>query len=88
MDTERKNNLVGFVIAGGLIVAVILALGTMWMGNSARRDTVKAVRSVSLLYMDELAGRREQVVENNLNDNIRVINIALDMINEDTLSDL
>ena len=88
MDTERKNNLVGFVIAGGLIVAVILALGTMWMGNSARRDTVKAVRSVSLLYMDELAGRREQVVENNLNDNIRVINIALDMINEDALSDL
>ena len=38
--------------------------------------------------MDELAGRREQVVEYNLNDNIRVINIALDMINEDALSDL
>jgi hypothetical protein len=36
------------------------------MGRTAGRDTEQAVRSVSLLYPDELADRREQVVENNL----------------------
>ena len=88
MDMERRNNTVGIVIAGGLIVAAIMVLGTIWTGRSARKDTVEAVRSVSMLYLDELAGRREQVVEDNLNDNIRVINIALDMITEEDLSDL
>jgi len=40
----------------------------MWMGAHARQDTEEAVRSVSLLYLDELAGRREQVVEDNLQE--------------------
>jgi CheY-like chemotaxis protein len=43
---------------------------------------------VSLLYLDELAGRREQVVEDNLNDNINVIRIAISMLTEKDLSDL
>ncbi len=47
-----------------------------------------AVRSVSLLYLDELAGRREQVIENNLKDTINVINIAVGLISAEDLSDL
>ncbi|MBQ9368560.1 MAG: hypothetical protein IJT83_12330, partial [Victivallales bacterium] len=43
---------------------------------------------VSHLYLDELAGRREKVVENNLNDNIRVMEIALGMIDEKSLINL
>ena len=59
----------------------------MWMGNTARNDTESAVRSVSLLYLDELAGRREQVVSANMQEKINVINTALEMITEDDLSD-
>ena len=75
-------------MAGGILVAVILVVGTIWTGNAAQRDTEDAVRSVSLLYLDELAGRREQVVEDNLNDNINVINIAIGLMTDEDLSDL
>ncbi len=68
MKYERKNATTPIVLIGSLILAIILVAGTVWMGAYARRDTEEAVRSVSLLYLDELAGRREQVVENNLRE--------------------
>ena len=43
---------------------------------------------MSLLYLDELAGRREQVVEDKLNSNIQVIRVALEMLDDEDLSDL
>ncbi|MCR4838447.1 MAG: response regulator [Eubacterium sp.] len=47
---------------------MILIFGTLWMGSRAAKDSADAVHSVSLLYLDELAGRREQVVEKNLQE--------------------
>ena len=88
MEGGKGKNTARIALIGGAIVAAFLIFGTIQMGRSAQRDTVDAVRSVSALYLDELAGRREQVVENNLNDNIRVINIALEMIDDEDLSDL
>lgn len=63
---SRKKNTASAVILGGLALLLIVVVGTFWMGDAARRDTDKAVRAVSLLYLDELAGRREQVVSSNL----------------------
>lgn len=57
----------------------------MWLGRSTKKDTDKAVRTVSLLYLDELAGRREQVVENNLDNNIQTINVAIGLMDENDL---
>ena len=82
MDEKRTNSTVRIAAVGAALVAAILILGTIWTGRSARKDTVDAVRSVSMLYMDELAGRRVRVVEDNLNENIRIIRIAVDLINE------
>ena len=59
----------------------------MWMGSNARNDTESAVRSVSLLYLDELAGRREQVVSANMQEKINVIHTALDLMTGEDLSD-
>lgn len=70
-----------------LILAIILVAGTMWMGTQARRDTEEAVRSVSLLYLDELAGRREQVVESNLREKIQTIRVAIELMIDEELSD-
>lgn len=61
-----KNNTARITILCSLIIAVIMVLGTIWSGQSAKKDTEQAARTVSILYLDELAGRREQVVENNL----------------------
>ena len=87
MKKERKNGITTIAIIGSLILAIILVAGTMWMGAHARRDTEDAVRSVSLLYMDELAGRREQVVEDNLQEKIQTINVAVDLMTDEDLSD-
>ena len=57
------------------------------MGSRARRDTEEAVRSVSLLYQDELAGRREQVVEDNLQEKIQTIRVAIDLMTDEDTSD-
>jgi len=68
MNHGRKNHTATIAVIGSLVLSIILVAGTMWMGAHARQDTEEAVRSVSLLYLDELAGRREQVVEDNLQE--------------------
>ena len=87
MKQERKNLTVRIAVIGGIVVAAILIVGTIWMSRAAGHDTDEAVRSVSLLYLDELAGRREQVVEDNLNDNIEKIRVAVGLMTEEDLSD-
>ena len=82
---KKKITLAAFV--GDLILVIILVLGTVWMGRSAKSNTEAAVRSVSLLYLDELAGRREQVVAENMREKIGVIETALDLMTEEDLSD-
>ena len=87
MDKQRKNLTTRIAIAGIILVAAILILGTIWTGQRANRDTDEAVRSVSLLFLDELAGRRGQVVEDTLNDNIEKIRVATGLMTEEDLSD-
>ena len=86
MNNQRNNTtLIAFI--GGIALVLILVFGTIWTGHNARTDTESAVRSVSLLYLDELAGRREQVVADNLRDKIDVIGTALELMTEEDLSD-
>ncbi len=82
--SSKTNIRVGII--GGVLVALIMVVGTLWMGHSASDGTKQAVQSVSLFYLDELAGRREEVVEKNLNDNIEVIKIAIDSLTDEDLS--
>ncbi|MBR1797004.1 MAG: response regulator [Clostridiales bacterium] len=84
---KRSGNTVIVTVVGGIVVMLVLVLGTIWMGSIARRDTEQAVRSVSLLYLDELAGRREQVVADNLQDRISDMQTALDLMTEEDLMD-
>ena len=85
--TGRQKGITLASAIGGTILVFILVFGTMWLGDNARKDTESAVRSVSLLYLDELAGRREQVVSANMQEKIKVIHTALGLITEEDLSD-
>ena len=87
MKMTGENHTTQIVIIGSLLLALILVSGTIWMGHSAKKDTEDAVRSVSLLYLDELAGRREQVVEDNLREKVDTIRIAIDLMTGGDLSD-
>ena len=88
MLKKQKNNTAYGVIIAAVLIGVILILGTIWMGQSARKDTDRAVRSVSLLYLDELAGRREQVVGGNLQNKIRDMQVAVSLMDENDLKDI
>ena len=85
---NKKRNTLSITIIGFAAVAIILVFGTLWTGNLARRDTENAVNSVSLLYLDELAGRREQVVSSALERNIRNMQIAVGLLTDDDLCDI
>ncbi len=87
MNSVQNNRTTRIAAAGILLVVLMLIAGTLWTGRSAQKDTVEAARSVSRLYLDELAGRREQVVKNNISNNIRVIDVALGLLNEADLRD-
>ena len=84
----RQRSTATITIIGSVILMLILVVGTVWMGQSARKGTDNAARTVSRLYLDELAGRREQVVEHNLQEKIKVIHTAVDLMTEKDLSDL
>lgn len=86
MNSRRKGTTLAAIV-GSIAPVVILVLGTMWMGRSARNDTESAGRSVSQLYLDELAGRREQVVAANMQEKADVMETALDLMTEEDLSD-
>ena len=75
-------------MAGGIIVALIMFIGTVWIGRDASQSTVKAVRSVSLLYLNELAERRKKVAEDVLNNNLRRITVATNLMEEEDLKDI
>ncbi len=83
----KESNILRLSIFGIVVVAVIMIAGTFWEGQKARLDTEKAVRSVSLLYLDELAGRREQVVAANLLGKISDLKTAVSLMTDEDLSD-
>ena len=85
--TRKRTGITFAALIVGCALLAILVFGTMWMGHSARSDTEAAVRSVSLLYLGELAGRREQVVANNMREKVNVIETALDLMTEEDWSD-
>ena len=87
MDNRRKAITLASII-GSVALVILFTFSTIWIGNSARSDTESAVRSVSLLYLDELAGRREQVVAANMQEKANVMETALDLMTEEDLSDL
>ena len=87
MKKEAKKGVSLYIIAG-LVVLAIMFFGTIVMGQRASVDTEEAVKKVSLLYLDELAGRREQVVEANLNESIEDIEVAVGLMTDEDTSDV
>ena len=82
IDKKQKNQTVAFAAAGGIFIAAILLITTIWVSNSARVSTNQAVNRVSEFYLDELAGRRAQVVSETLKSHFAYMNNALAVLDE------
>ena len=54
MEDRRQRVNTAAAVIGALAILFILVFGTIWMGRIAKKDTDTAVRSVSLLYLEEL----------------------------------
>jgi len=87
-NNKNSTRTLSIAIIGSAIIAAILILGTFLLGNLAGKDTKTAVRNVSLLYLSELAGRREQVVSDALDDYIRDLDTALGLIEAKDLENI
>ena len=83
----KKDRKVRPVIIGTLLVALVMLLSTFWTGRAANDSMEEAVRSVSLMYLDELAGRREQVIVSNLQDSVGDISAGISLMDEIDLTD-
>jgi len=84
----RNTPLVTVGLLGGIAVILIMFIGTIFLSGAAQSDTERAIHSVSTLYLDELAGRREQVVSNNLQNRIRDLTVSLSLMTKEDLSDM
>ena len=85
MEKKLNRQTALITTVGTVLVVALLILGTIWTSRSAREDTIEAARSVSLLYLDELVGRREQVVRDFNEGNKGVVSFSYNGIQE-TLS--
>ncbi len=85
-NDDKKGGIVSATVLGVVAVAAILIIGMIWTGRTASRDANKAVRNVSLLYLDELAGRREQIVAQTLDGYISDMDTAVGLLGKDDLA--
>ena len=84
-DNEKKKTITS-AVWGGLLIALILLVTTLWVSNGARVGTSQAVNRVSEFYLEELAGRRAQVVSEELKSNIAYMENALAIMEESDLA--
>lgn len=81
-----RESMMKEAILGSFIALVLLVLGTYFIGKYAKEDTEKAVHRVSLFYLNELAGRREQVVATTISDFKKNLDVVVGMLEEGDLA--
>ncbi len=82
---EQKKQTITFAIWGGIIIATVLLVTTIWVSNNARIGTNQAVNQVSEFYLEELAGRRARVVSEDLKNSFMHMKSALEILDESNL---
>lgn len=86
MVSNKKGGIMLIAILSVITVIIFTVLGTFWNGRVASNETEKAVRSVSLLYLDEMARRRADVVYSSLNNHLEKMQVAIKLLSEHDLS--
>lgn len=91
MSSLKSSESKGFIkeaAIGCVIVAAILLLGTVITGRNASEDTEAAVHAVSMMYLDELAARRGQVVSSTLSNYAASMDAAVGLLTPHDLASI
>ncbi|MBR0261296.1 MAG: response regulator [Selenomonadaceae bacterium] len=83
-STESKRT-ISTALIGGVIIAVLLILSTIWINHLGRSGTNDAVQSVSEMYLRELTARREQGISSRINDSVNQMKTALKLLSPNDL---
>ena len=86
INEKQKRLTVAFGLWGGVIIAAILLVTTVWVLGSARAGTSQAVSKVSEFYLEELAGRRARVVSERLKSGFSYMGKAIDVLEASDLA--
>ena len=86
--TAKKTHTLIIAAVSVVIMVVLLYVSNTWTVQNAHNSTEEAVHSVSDFYLQELAGRREQVVASTLNSYIENTYTAVGMLERQDLEDL
>ena len=81
----KRSNLFPALI-GAVIVVLIITAATLWMSAGARKATDNAVEKISGFYLEELAGRRSQVVTRFFETQADQMQRALALMTQEDLS--
>ena len=73
-------------VIGALLLAILLAGLALWVTGGAAVSTEQAVDRLSDFYLQELAGRRSQVVSSMIDTNIEQMQRAMNAVTEDDLA--
>lgn len=82
---EQIRRTVAYAVWGGLAIAAVLLLTTVWVSGSAGAGTDQAVNKVSEFYLEELAGRRAQVISGELKNYFSCMERALKILDDEDL---
>ncbi len=82
ISKKQKKETVISVIWGGVIIAAILLLTTIWVLKRAQISTQQAVNRVSQFYLEELAGRRAQDVSGKLDSDFAHMADAISILED------
>ncbi len=85
INERQKKQTIASAVWGGMIIASILLLTMVWVSDRARTGTRQAVNQVSEFYLEELAGRRAQVVSEELRNNFTHMENALSVLEDSDL---
>ena len=87
-EDKKSGGTISVAIVGGVIIALLLILSTIWMNRSEQNGTNEAVAAVSEFYLRELTDRREQVITARINVRVGNMKSALKIISPEDLQSI
>ncbi|MBR7024919.1 MAG: response regulator [Selenomonadaceae bacterium] len=84
-EDKKSGRTISVAIVGGVIIALLLILSTIWINHSEQSGTNEAVSAVSVFYLRELTDRREQVITARINVRVGNMQSALKIISPEDL---